>query len=86
MTDIRLHRVDSRYLDVIGATCQMQQPWESEPCGGKLCVEDWRGRVSERWLNYELFCATCGTCDPDGWQTQAEVISAATSFGRKGTT
>ena len=79
---VKLVRTGRQYLDVTGATCQCQQPWEDEPCGGELRVEDHRGRVSETWLNYELFCVKCGTCDPDGWRTQAEVKAAAERFGR----
>jgi hypothetical protein len=67
------------YLDVIGAVCQVQRPWESRPCGGALRVEDHRDNAS-REFRYELFCDKCKTCDPDGWRTQAQVLEAARKF------
>ena len=72
-----------RYFDVVGAVCQLQRQWESEPCGGSLRVEDWRDEVG-RESRYELFCDKCQTCDPDGWRTQAQVIDAAKRFGASG--
>ena len=69
-----------RYLDVVGAVCQLQREWESEPCGGALRVEDWRDEVEREW-RYELFCVKCKTCDSDGRRTQAQVIEAAKRFG-----
>lgn len=73
-----------RYLDVFGAVCQLQRPWESKPCGGNLRVKDWRDEVN-RDIRYELFCERCKTCDPDGWRLQSQVIDAAARFGASGT-
>jgi hypothetical protein len=72
-----------RFLEVVGAVCQLQRKWESEPCGGSLRVEDWRDEVAREW-RYELFCDKCKTCDSDGWRTQAQVIDAAKRFGASG--
>ena len=80
---IRLQRTGPKYLDVVGAVCQIKRKWESEPCGGALCVEDHRGNVTDMMWNYELFCVKCGVCDPNGWRTQAEVREAAAHFGRE---
>jgi hypothetical protein len=80
---IRLQRTGQTYLDVIGAVCQIQRKWESEPCGGALCVQDHRGSGTDPHWNYELFCTKCGVCDPNGWRTQAEVRQAAAHFGNK---
>ena len=74
---------NGQYMDVVGARCQLQQPWESAPCGGVLLVKDWRDEAGRDW-RYELFCDTCKTCDTDGWRTQAQVIDAAKRFGASG--
>ena len=87
----RLHAIVSlvrkfrhgRYLDVVGAVCQLQRPWESQPCGGQLKVEDWQDETAPEW-RYELFCDKCGTCDTDGHRTQKQVIEAAARFGASG--
>lgn len=74
---VKLTRVSSKYLRVSGAFCMLQQPWESEPCGGSLAVED-SGR-SGPW-RYELFCQKCKTCDPNGHGTRVEVMRAAKTY------
>jgi hypothetical protein len=91
MTTITLRRRfrHSPYRDVIGAVCQYQRPWESEPCGGELLVED-HGSGSDRMNDgepsaehrYELFCDRCKECDCNGYRTLAEVREAAKTFGQ----
>lgn len=83
-TVVRLVRQSprGRYMEVVGAVCQFQRQWETEPCGGSLRVEDWRDEV-ERDSRYELFCDKCKACDPAGWRTQSQVIEAAKHFGAR---
>lgn len=73
----RLVRVSRKYLKIVGAFHMFKFPWEDEPCGGSLAVED-SGR-SGHW-RYEVFCTKCHECDPNGHGTRAAVLWSAENY------
>lgn len=75
--DPRVVRLNHSRLEIRGLACGIQKPWEREPCGGRLLVEDWHPKGSRGWLRYEIYCEKCHTCDPDGWAGQDEILKGA---------
>jgi hypothetical protein len=78
---ITIKRTSDDYLEVTGATCGLTVG--GIRCGGELKIQDFGGR--DEW-RYELFCERCKTCDPNGYQTLAEVRQAVSEYflgGRK---
>lgn len=73
----RLVRSSPHQLEIIGRRCGIQRPWEKEPCGGKLRVEDFHPKGVRGWRRYEIYCEKCHTCDPNGWARQDEILHAA---------
>lgn len=78
----RLVRVSPRFLRIEGLTCGLQEPWESNPCGGELLVTDCLPDGLRGEWRYDLFCNRCKRCDPNGWGRQAELIPAARQYFR----
>lgn len=72
-----LVRSSPHHLEIIGLRCGIQRPWEKEPCGGKLRVEDFHPKGVRGWTRYEIYCDKCHTCDPNGWARQDEILPAA---------
>ena len=73
----RLVRHSRSRLEIVGLKCGIQEPWEKEPCGGKLVVDDWRPKGVRGWTRYETYCENCGICDGNGWARQDEIIPGA---------
>lgn len=76
----RLVRTSPHYLKIEGLRCGIQKPWEKQPCGGELLVEDWHPKGVRGQWRYEIFCAKCKTCDCDGWARQDELLPNAREY------
>ena len=74
----RLLRESHAFLDP-QATCGLPD-CKGGICGGRLRVEDWRPKGGRGQWRYELFCERCGDCDPNGYATQAEVMTDGLEF------
>jgi len=65
-----LVRVSYECLAIRGLVCQ---------CGGALMVKDWHDDASHGW-RYEIFCAVCRHCDPNGYGQQSRLVAAAREY------
>lgn len=78
-SQLRCVRVSAWYLDP-QATCGLPAPFGSkELCGGELRVRDWYPE-GLRASRYELYCAKCKTCDPNGHSRQDAVMSEGLEY------
>ena len=80
--DPRLIRESPGYLDP-QATCGLEvwgEDGKSAICGGRLRVQDWHPDGIRGTWRYEVFCTSCKRCDPNGYATQAEVMTVGMEF------
>ena len=49
-------------------------------CGGRVRVEDYRGKGYTREFRFEAFCSRCKVCDPNGWPTLATAKAEAAVY------
>jgi hypothetical protein len=77
-----LVRVSAHYLRIDHLACGHRWPWEplGTTCGGVLWVEDWHAKGVRGDHRYEVHCAKCLTCDPNGWARQDELIRSALNY------
>jgi hypothetical protein len=71
-TKRKLTRISNSYLTTGMIHPTIYDAGPAHPCGGELMVQDWKICASGR---YELFCQKCKACDPNGYDTQAEVVT-----------
>lgn len=74
----KLTRISNRYLTTGMIHSIVRDAGPPHACGGALMVQDWgRGTHSGR---YELFCEKCKACDPNGYHTQAGVLTDGMTY------